>query len=671
MKSLILLLIFSLTIIHVQLILPPQMRQELLKKLTWKISQSDLTQDNPEFNSEFSEKMKYNVSDIQKLMAEYGLPENFSFFNKTGADIIIKDQGKCTYSEWAFVATSTLAYRYKTHGININLSPQEGISCYRPDCKSGMSLRDIHLNLVKNGTLTEQCFPFVSSDGKTIPECPTTCQDGSEFKKYYAQNTYVAKNTNQKNFYDLVILVMDQLITEGPISAYFFIYEDFFNFADDKEKCLNDVYSYDGTSYKLSTHMVTITGYGLLNNKFYWSIQNSWGEDWCDHGFMKMEIGQFLWISFSEPYIPPEQVTPVDIEVFLESIDPFDCYLKVNTTSSLDKWKNSLYVKFTHENGGQDIEFQIGKNKIRGKEELNCFYEIDKIFDLGIKGKYIFNEFKSLGAENNFILDSFKGKYFNYYASDQIFRYGAENYYISQVGRKIILTHSYNMKDDSLAPIYINKDHLMTNCNVINTSTTLYNHLIYCEITQDDFDYIEKHPNSHIYNKAYCDYFSHTLIILNILDTKLYPVFKVFKFFKPYAEKLTKETDLIIVANVTNSSQFSPNETGIFDVIIEIENQNQNKSVFASCNAIINSQNEETNLICHSKDEYVTYKFENLYLLPYSGIKSLKSPFEVIIETTIKAEYGPKPEPTDPTPTKSSYLEYSLSLLLSLKLLLF
>ena len=144
MKLHMLILIFSLSIKQVQLILPPQMRQELLNKLTKKISPSDLAQDNPEFNPEFSEKMEYNVSDIQKLMAEYGLPENFSFFNKTGADIIIKDQGKCTYSEWAFVATSTLAYRYKTHGININLSHQEGISCYRPDCKSGMSFRDIH-----------------------------------------------------------------------------------------------------------------------------------------------------------------------------------------------------------------------------------------------------------------------------------------------------------------------------------------------------------------------------------------------------------------------------------------------------------------------------------------------------------------------------------------------
>ena len=361
MKSRILFLIFSLFIIHVQLILPPQMRQEILNKLTNKISQSDLEQNHPEFNSDFSEffeKMEYNVSDIQKLISEYGLQENFNFFNKTGADIIIKNQGECKYGSWAFAATSSLTYRYKMHGINISLSPQQGISCYLPNCHGVKNINDYQLTLVKNGTLTEQCFPFTSSDGKTIPECPSTCQDGSEFKKYHAQNAYSAKNTNQKDFYDLVILIMDQLITEGPIVAQFTISEDFNKFAEDEKKCLNDVYTYDGYSRKTGTQFVTIIGYGLLNNKFYWLIQNSFGENWCDHGFMKMEIGQFLWIAFPEPYIPPEQVTPVDIEVFLESVDPFNCYLKVNTTSSLDKWKNSLYVKFTHESGGPDFEFQ-------------------------------------------------------------------------------------------------------------------------------------------------------------------------------------------------------------------------------------------------------------------------------------------------------------------------
>ena len=42
---------------------------------------------------------------------------------------------------------------------------------------------DAQLNLVKNGAVTEKCFPYKSGDGKTIPKCPSKCEDGSEFKK--------------------------------------------------------------------------------------------------------------------------------------------------------------------------------------------------------------------------------------------------------------------------------------------------------------------------------------------------------------------------------------------------------------------------------------------------------------------------------------------------------
>ena len=42
------------------------------------------------------------------------------------------------------------------------------------------------------------------------------------------------------------------------------------------------------------------------------------------------------------------------------------------------------------------------------------------------------------------------------------------------------------------------------------------------------------------------------------------------------------------------------------------------------------------------------------------------TPFEVIIETTNKTEYTPESEPN---PIKSSYLEFSFSLLLNLKII--
>ena len=69
------------------------------------------------------------------------------------------------------------------------------------------------MNLVKNGTLTEGCLPFSSADGISIEECPTTCKDGSEFKRYYSQNAYLTEDyLDEDSFYDIVALIMDQLI---------------------------------------------------------------------------------------------------------------------------------------------------------------------------------------------------------------------------------------------------------------------------------------------------------------------------------------------------------------------------------------------------------------------------------------------------------------------------
>ena len=46
--------------------------------------------------------------------------------------------------------------------------------------------------------------------------CPTSCKDGSEFKKYYAQNAYMTEDYYSKEtFYDIVLLIVDQLIRKG------------------------------------------------------------------------------------------------------------------------------------------------------------------------------------------------------------------------------------------------------------------------------------------------------------------------------------------------------------------------------------------------------------------------------------------------------------------------
>ena len=689
MKSFIFYFFFSLSIIQVKLYLSFEKRQFLLNKLAKKISASDMDQYYTEFIPDFSndfKKMNYNISDIEKLMDEYGLPKSFNYTKETGAKIIVKEQGRCGCC-WAFSSTTSLAYRYKKYGIDVNLSPQDGLSCYIPDCDHGDNILDPQLNLIKNGTVTEECFPYVSKDGKTIPKCPSKCVNGSEFKKYHSQNAYRVNNNNQKDFYDLVILIMDQLVTQGPIVGGFYVYEDFEIFGRNPDKCLNDVYTYDGVSANSGGHGVSITGYGFHKNKIYWLVQNSWGSNWCDNGFIKMEIGQFFGIAFSEPNVRPASIHPVSIDISYLKQDS-DCNLVVSTTSSLDEWNNTLNVKFTHENEEQDIEFQIGVNKIRGKNEIKCNYEIKKVHNLRKRGTYEYKGYESLGVENNFTLISFDKRIFYFHGTDKLAPYRYSQYYVSQIGSKIIFQQENKAGDDDLPPIYKNGNtqYPMQNCFKLKTSTKLDANLWYCEITKEDLNYIQKNPHVKLYHSYLCKYVYDSNITLDKLNIELYPVFKVFNFSKPADKIITQKTNLIIVANVTGSSKYFQNDLNYFHTFIEIENQNKNKTAIVNCGAQINYENKESKLTCHLLDASASYEYENLYLLPYSAVTTDNSIFEVIIETTIKAEVGPDPEPTDPeptdpeptdpkptdptpTPTKSSYPKYSLRVILGLILL--
>ena len=686
MKYCLLYLVFSLSIIQVYLYLPFQKRKELLDKLAIKISPSDFDLkvfDQDDYFKDSFKQMKYNVSDIQALIAQYNLPESYNYLTDVDATSDVKNQASCG-SCWSFAATSALAYRYKKLGLDISLSPQDALSCYLPDCDRGNNNIDPQLNLVKNGTVTEGCFPYASADGKTIPQCPNQCEDGSEFKKYYAQNAYKASNYDQSNFYDLVILIMDQLVTQGPILGGFTVYSDFYDFYKDKTYCKNNIYTYDGVSDNEGGHAVTIVGYGLLNNKFYWLIQNSWGADWCDNGFFKMEFGQFSGISFSEPYIDSSQADPVEIDVTLKSAE-LDCSLTV-ATSSLNDWTNTLNAKFVHETEPDFIEFQIGKNTIKGQNEINCNYEINRLYYNIKKGKYFYKEAESLGKENTFKLNSFEGSYFSYYGIDTITPLTYRQYFVSQEGSKILFTHSYQANDETMPSIYKNLyyNYPMNNCHHLKTSTPLSVELAYCEITKEDLDYIGSKSSVDVYNQILCGYFQSTDIILIKLDTNNYPVFTITQFFKPNGDVLTKNSELVIASKIEGNVQYFLIEQNYFYVIMDIENNGKNETVLANCAALANNEDIKVNLTCKlSINDGVSYQYKNIYLLPYFAFSNVKRPFDVIISKTMKAGEGdePDPIPTDPTPTDptptdirptgASYLGYSISLFIGLTLLLF
>ena len=409
---------------------------------------------------------------------------------------------------------------------------------------------------------------------------------------------------------------------------------------------------------------MSITGYGLLDNKFYWIVQNSWGEEWCDDGFIKMEINQFLEFAFSEPYVETK-IEPVEIKLNYKSITP-GCDIEISY-DSLEQWNNTLNMNFENKETKQIFEIQFGKVRLLGEDTLILNTPIAK-FDYQInKGIYEFKDYESLGKENTFSLSSFENVTIPIYGYDDIHaQTSIKNFYISEVGSKIVFYHYYYASDD-VPPIFLYKEELnqLTNCKHLKTSTDI-GYIGFCEIEQDNLDFLKKSTNSILYYYAYCGYNIKSDINVYLLDKTKYPIFRINQFFLPNNNYIDNETDIIINAYVEGSTKFYSNDDNQFYSLIDIEYSNENQTAIFICSAEIPYiDNKKSNLTCHLNNG--EYEFNNLYLLPYSINYKMSSPFEVIIEQTIKA--GDEPLPPPIVPTGSCYLKYSLYFLISILLL--
>ena len=112
---------------------------------------------NPQ--SKYINYIQYDHKRIQEIISQYNYPYNYNFIEDSKTDIHKKNQGSCNCS-WSFALTTALSYRFHKKGISVELSPQYPLSCYIKDCSFENYLIDKQLNLVKNGTVTEECAPY-------------------------------------------------------------------------------------------------------------------------------------------------------------------------------------------------------------------------------------------------------------------------------------------------------------------------------------------------------------------------------------------------------------------------------------------------------------------------------------------------------------------------------
>uniref|UniRef100_A0A5B6YKB2 Putative cysteine protease Cp1 n=1 Tax=Davidia involucrata TaxID=16924 RepID=A0A5B6YKB2_DAVIN len=188
----------------------------------------------------------------------------------------VKNQGHCG-SCWTFSTTGALEAAYKqAFGKGISLSEQQLVDCAQAfnnfGCSGGLPSQAFEYIKYNGGLDTEEAYPYTGKDG----EC-----------KYSSENVGV----QVLDSVNITLGAEDELkhavAIVRPVSVAFEVVTGF-RFYKQGVYTSNNC----GTTPMDVNHAVLAVGYGVQNGVPYWLIKNSWGEDWGDNGYFKMEMGK-------------------------------------------------------------------------------------------------------------------------------------------------------------------------------------------------------------------------------------------------------------------------------------------------------------------------------------------------------------------------------------------
>ncbi|KAK4798572.1 hypothetical protein SAY86_030898 [Trapa natans] len=208
------------------------------------------------------------ASDRYAVRAGDRLPRAVDWRAK-GAVNPVKDQGSCG-SCWAF---STIG---AVEGINqivtgelISLSEQELVDCdrsYDMGCNGGLMDYAFQFIIENGGIDSEEDYPYKGIDGECDPSgvnAKVVTIDGYEDVPPYNE------------------MALKKAVAHQPVSVAIE--------AGGRAFQLYDSGVFTGECGTALDHGVIAVGYGRERGKDYWLVRNSWGSDWGESGYIKME----------------------------------------------------------------------------------------------------------------------------------------------------------------------------------------------------------------------------------------------------------------------------------------------------------------------------------------------------------------------------------------------